>query len=94
MSVNWSPSSGEDFRWGLYHIYGHGSHLGHVTSILLGNFHILVPKSVHIKIDLKNAVVSEKASINFHMLMSLGQGQEMTFTNTHITLLTQLVVCV
>ena len=32
----------------------------------------------------KNAVVSEKASFNFNMLMSLGQGQEMTFTNTHI----------
>ena len=42
----------------------------------------------------KNAVVSEKASFNFNMLMSLGQSQEMTFTNTHITLLTQLVVCV
>ena len=28
------------------------------------------------------------------MLMTLGQGQEMTFTNTHIPLLTQLVVSV
>ena len=53
-----------------------------------------MPKSVHIKLDLKNAVVSEKASFNFDMLMSFGQGQETTFTNTHITLLTQLVVCV
>ena len=26
--------------------------------------------------------------------MTLGQGQEMTFTNTHIPLLTPLVVCV
>ena len=42
----------------------------------------------------KNAVVSEKASFNFHILMTLGQSQEMTFTNTHIPLLTPLVVCV
>ena len=28
-------------------IYGHGSHLGNVTSIMLMNFHFLVPKSLH-----------------------------------------------
>ena len=32
----------EDFT-----IYGHGGHLGHVTSIMLINFHFLVPESFH-----------------------------------------------
>ena len=27
--------------------YGHGSHLGHVTSIMLMNFHEYVPTSLH-----------------------------------------------
>ena len=30
-------------------IYGHGSHLGHVISIMIMNFHFLVPKRLHIK---------------------------------------------
>ena len=29
--------------------YGHGGHLGHVTSITLANFHFLVPESFHTK---------------------------------------------
>ena len=32
-----------------YTIYGHGDHLGHVTSIILINFHFHVPKSLHTK---------------------------------------------
>ena len=28
---------------------GHGGHLGHVTRIMLKNFHFLVPESFHIK---------------------------------------------
>ena len=34
---------------GFLNIYGHGSHLGHVTSIMSINFHFLVPESLHIK---------------------------------------------
>ena len=34
---------------GFFTIYGHGSHLGHVTSIMSINFHFLVPESLHIK---------------------------------------------
>ena len=34
---------------GFYHTYGHGGHLGHVTSIMLTIFHILVPESFHTK---------------------------------------------
>ena len=30
-------------------IYGHGGHLGHVTSIMLSDFHFLVPEIFHTK---------------------------------------------
>ena len=38
----------KDF-WRVFTIYGHGSHLGHVTSIMSINFHFLVPESLHIR---------------------------------------------
>ena len=34
----------EDFG-SVFIIYGHGGHLGHVTSIMSSNFHFLVPES-------------------------------------------------
>ena len=34
----------EDFRR-VFTIYGHGGHLGHVTSIISSDFHFLVPES-------------------------------------------------
>ena len=33
----------------VFTIYGHGGHLGHVTRIMLSNFHFLVPESFHTK---------------------------------------------
>ena len=33
----------------VFTIYGHGGHLGHVTMIMLTNFHFLVPESFHTK---------------------------------------------
>ena len=39
---------GEDFLR-VFTIYGNGSYLGHVTSIMLMNFHFHVPKRYHIK---------------------------------------------
>ena len=39
---------GEDFYRG-FTIYGHGGQLGHVTRIMLTNFHFLVPESFHTK---------------------------------------------
>ena len=33
----------------FFTIYGHGGHLGNVTTILSINFHFLVPESLHIK---------------------------------------------
>ena len=34
---------------GDFTIYGHGGHLGHVTSIMSSDFHFLVPESFHTK---------------------------------------------
>ena len=41
-------SGEEDFRR-VFTIYGRGGHLSHVTSIILINFHFLVPESFHTK---------------------------------------------
>ena len=43
-----ADSGGEDFLR-VFTIYGRGGHLGHVTRIMLLNFHFLVPESVHAK---------------------------------------------
>ena len=34
---------------GFFTIYGHGGHLGHVTSIMSSDFYFLVPESFHTK---------------------------------------------
>ena len=44
-------STEEDFRR-IFTIYGRVDHLGHVTSIMLLDFHFLVPKSFHTKFGL------------------------------------------
>ena len=47
---NWPAGSGvEDFRR-VFTIYGHGGHLGHVTSIISTNVNFHVSKSLHIKV--------------------------------------------
>ena len=33
----------------IFTIYGHVGHLGHVTSVMLSDFHFLVPESFHKK---------------------------------------------
>ena len=46
---NWPTGSGvEDFSR-VFTVYGHGGHLGHVTSIISTNFQFLVSKSLHAK---------------------------------------------
>ena len=46
---NWPTGSGEeDFRR-IFTIYGRVGHLGHVTSVMLSDFHFLVPESFHTK---------------------------------------------
>ena len=44
---NRPTGSGEDFQ--RVFIYGHGGHLGHVTSIMSSDFHFLVHESFHTK---------------------------------------------
>ena len=34
---------------GFFTIYGHGGHLGHVTSIMSSDFRFLVPETLHTK---------------------------------------------
>ena len=47
---NWFAGSGEEeFLRFLPYMDGHGCHLGQVTSIMLTNFHFLVPESFHTK---------------------------------------------
>ena len=45
---NQPAGSGEDFLR-VFTIYGHGGHLGHVTSIMSSDFHFLVLESFHTK---------------------------------------------
>ena len=40
--------SREDFGR-VFTIYGHGGHLGHVTSIMSSDFHFRVPETFHTK---------------------------------------------
>ena len=46
---NQSAGSGVEDFLRVFTIYGHGGHLGHVTSIMSSNFHFLVPESFHAK---------------------------------------------
>ena len=39
----WRPS------WSCFTIYGHGGHLGYVTSIMSSDFHFLIPESFRAK---------------------------------------------
>ena len=47
---NWPASSGEKYFLRVFTIYGRSGHLGHVTSIMSSDFHILVPESFQKKI--------------------------------------------
>ena len=46
---NWPAGSGEEDFYRVFTIYGHGGHLGQVTSIMSSDFHFLVPESFHTK---------------------------------------------
>ena len=46
---NRPTGSGEEDFWRVFIIYGHGGNLGHMTRIMLINFHFLVPESFHTK---------------------------------------------
>ena len=46
---NWPAGSGEEDFLRVFTIYGGGSHLGQVTSIMSSDFHCLVPESFQTK---------------------------------------------
>ena len=46
---NRPAGSGKEHFLRVFTIYRHGGHLGHVTRIMLTNFHFLVPESFHTK---------------------------------------------
>ena len=46
---NRPAGSGEEDFLRFFAIYGHGGHLGHVTSIMSSDFRFLVPESFHTK---------------------------------------------
>ena len=48
---NRPAGSGEEDFLTVFTIYGHGGHLGHVTRIMLTNFHFLVPESFNTKFN-------------------------------------------
>ena len=63
----------------VFTIYGHCGHLGHVTRILLTNFHFPVPESFHTKFTSEwpnlvqnGTVVSEKNGFEFLYVHDLG----------------------
>ena len=64
-------SGEEDFKRG-FTIYGHGGHLGHVTSITSSDFHFLVPESFHKYFVQIGKVVSEKIRFDFLYVYDLG----------------------
>ena len=46
---NRPAGSGKEDFLRVFTIYGSGSHLGHVASIMSSDFHFLVPESFHAK---------------------------------------------
>ena len=48
---NLPAGSGEEYFLRVFTIYGDGGHLGHVTRIMLTNFHFLIPESFHTKLS-------------------------------------------
>ena len=56
----------------VFTIYGHGGHLGHVTSIMLTNFQFLVPESFIQNLVQNGSVVSEKIRFEFLYVHDLG----------------------
>ena len=56
----------------VFTIYGHGGHFGHVTRIMLTNFHFLVLKAFIQNLVQNGPVVSEKIWFDFLYVHDLG----------------------
>ena len=85
MSRGHRPSgSGEEDLLMFFTIYGHGSHLGHVTKIFCINFGLLIIRSLHMKFEFNWANVLLR-KLCFNILMGLQyeppklKGQRATF---------------
>ena len=62
---NRSTGSREEDFWRVFTIYGHGGHLGNLTTIVSINFHFLVPESLHIKLFWLAQCFWEKPVLSF-----------------------------
>ena len=60
---NWLAGSGEEDFFKVYTIYGHGGHLGHVTSIISDIFISMYLKAYIQNLVQNGPVVSEKSVI-------------------------------
>ena len=60
---NWPAGSGEEDFFKVYTIYGHGGHLGHVTSIISEIFISMYLKAYIQNLVQNGPVVSEKSVI-------------------------------
>ena len=69
---NRPAGSGEEDFLRVFTIYGHGGHLGHVTRIMLIDFHFLLPESFHTKFGLEWPSSSEKIRFEFLYVHDLG----------------------
>ena len=69
---NWSACSREEDFKRVLTIYGHGGHLGHVTSIMSSDFYFLVPESFHKKLVQIGQVVFEKIRFESLYVHDLG----------------------
>ena len=69
---NRPASSREEDFYRVFTIYGHGGHLGHVTSIMSSDFHFLVLEAFIQSWVQINTVVSEKIWFEFLYVHDLG----------------------
>ena len=69
---NRPAGSGEEDFFNIFTIYGHGGHLGHVTSIMSSDFLSLYLKAFIQSLIQINTVVSEKIRFEFLYVHDLG----------------------
>ena len=65
---HWSTGSGEEDFFKVFTIYGHGSHVGHVTELICINFHSLFSLKLSYEFWFKIAqLFLRKTSFNFEI---------------------------
>ena len=88
---NQSTGSWKQDFLSIYTIYGHGSHLDYVTSIIIINFHFLVPKYIQNLVE-NGPLVSEISKFQFLYKKNLGPRSKKPLTfNTNLLSFTELV---